>query len=343
MNETEGSRRQSIRSNILFAFAVGLALYLAWLLRHVLLLIYVSAMFAVVLNPLVCYISDLRIGRWKPFRRVAIIVLVFMIFAGLGGFVFLALPPALDDLSDFAKEMPTRLPQIVDNLKRIPLLNHIDTNNITTQFANSITGSATEVLRSLKGWASALFTMGMGFILTVYFSLEGEAAYRWGMSFFPPAHRGRLDAALRRAERRMQMWLVGQGSLMLILGVCSTVTYLSLHIRYAYALGFLTGLLNIIPVMGAAVCIGLALLVAAIDSWGRVLGVAIFYGIWVNLENSLLIPRIMKSSVDLPGLSVLVGLVIGSELAGVTGALVSVPTAVLVSVLLDEYLVTRDA
>ncbi len=238
--------------------------------------------------------------------------------------------------------MPTRLPQIVDNLKHVPFLNHIDTNNVTTQFANSITGSATSVFHSLKDWASALFTLAMGFILTVYFSLEGEVAYRWALSFLAPVHRERLDFTLRRAEARMQRWLLGQGSLMLILGLCSTATYLLLHIRYAYALGFLTGLLNIIPVVGAAVCIGLALLVAAIDSWGRVLGVAIFYVIWVNLENPLLIPRIMKSSVDLPGLSV-AGLVIGSELAGVTGALVFVPTTVLVSVLLDEYLVKKEA
>jgi predicted PurR-regulated permease PerM len=343
MTETAGARRQRVRNNILFAFAVGLVLYLAWLLRDVLLLIYVSALFAVVLKPLVCSISDLHIGRWKPFRRAAIIVLVFLIFAALAAFAFLALPPALDDLSDFAREMPTRLPQILDNLKHVPLLNHIDTNNVTMQFANSITGSATSVLRSLKGWASALFTLAMGFILTVYFSLEGDVAYRWVLSFFAPVHRERLDSTLRRAEARMQRWLLGQGSLMLILGLCSTATYLLLHIRYAYALGFLTGLLNIIPVVGAAVCVGLALFVAAIDSWGRVLGVAIFYVVWVNLENSLLIPRIMKSSVDLPGLAILVGLVIGSELAGVTGALVSVPTTVLVSVLLDEYLVTKEA
>jgi predicted PurR-regulated permease PerM len=74
-----------------------------------------------------------------------------------------------------------------------------------------------------------------------------------------------------------------------------------------------------------------------------VLGVAVFYAIYINLENSFLIPRIMKSSVDLPGLAILVGLVIGSELAGVVGALVSVPTTVLVAVLMDEYLVAKDA
>jgi predicted PurR-regulated permease PerM len=105
----------------------------------------------------------------------------------------------------------------------------------------------------------------------------------------------------------------------------------------------LTGLLNIVPVLGAAVCIALALLVAAIDSWGRVLGIAIFYVIYLQVENSYLTPRIMKNRVDLPGLAILVALVLGSALEGVLGALVSVPTAVLVAVLLDEYFVHKDA
>ncbi len=104
----------------------------------------------------------------------------------------------------------------------------------------------------------------------------------------------------------------------------------------------LTGLLNIIPVLGAALCIVLALLAAAVDSWGRVLGVGIFYVAYLWVENSFLTPRIMKQSVDLPGLAILVALLLGGELAGVVGALVSVPTAVLVAELVDEYLVNRQ-
>jgi predicted PurR-regulated permease PerM len=95
-------------------------------------------------------------------------------------------------------------------------------------------------------------------------------------------------------------------------------------------------------VVGAALCVGLALLVAAIDSWGRVIGVAVFYVIYLNVENSFLVPRIMRSRVNLPGWAILVSLLIGSSLAGVLGAMVSVPTAVLVAVLLDEYLVHRE-
>jgi predicted PurR-regulated permease PerM len=83
------------------------------------------------------------------------------------------------------------------------------------------------------------------------------------------------------------------------------------------------------------------LLVASIDSWGRALGIVIFYLVWIQVENSFLVPRIMGTRVGLPGLSILVALLIGSELGGVLGAIASVPTAVLVSVLLDEYLVHK--
>ena len=334
--------RRTARSNIVFAFVVGFVCYLAWLLRHELLLVYVSALFAVVLQPLVGFISGLRIGRFQPFRRSAILVLILGVVAAIALFGFLAVPPVVRDLQDFAKELPQRLPGLVEKLRRLPFADRIDPGDIVDRLESTMASSASYLLLSIRNWASALFTVGMGLILTVYFELEGVVAYRWVLSLFRPGSRERLDATLIRAKARMGRWLIGQGSLMLILGVAATTTYASLHVRYAYALGVLTGLLNIIPVVGAAVCIGLALLVASFDSWGRVLGVAIFYFVWINLENSFLTPRIMKSSVDLPGLAIIVGLLIGSALAGVVGAAVAVPTAVLVAVLADEYLVQRD-
>jgi predicted PurR-regulated permease PerM len=238
--------------------------------------------------------------------------------------------------------MPTRLPGLLEKLNNLPMAQHLDTADISSRLQGFVSQAATYLLFSISDWAGKLFDFVMGVILTIYFILEGDHAYRWFLSFFPHGRRERLDKALQRAEIRMGKWLLGQGSLMLILGVTSTIVYLSLHIRYAYALGVLTGLLNIVPVLGAAVCIALALLVAAIDSWGRVLGIAIFYVIYLQVENSYLTPRIMKNRVDLPGLAILVALVLGSALEGVLGALVSVPTAVLVAVLLDEYFVHKD-
>jgi predicted PurR-regulated permease PerM len=342
MNEPSDSPR-TLRRDIVFAFALALACYLAWLIRDVLVLLYVSALFAVVLSPVVRFTSQLRIRGRQPFRGSAIFLLLLVVAGALTAFGFLALPPVISDLQGFAREMPTRLPILLEKLKHIPLAQHLDTTEISSRLQDFVSQAATYLLFSLSNWAGKLFDCIMGFILTIYFILEGDRAYQWFLSFFPRERRERLDKTLQRAEIRMGKWLLGQGSLMLILGAASTIVYLSLNVRYAYALGVLTGLLNVIPVLGAAICIVLALLVAAIDSWGRVLGIAIFYLIYLQVENSYLIPRIMRNRVGLPGLAILVALVIGSALEGVLGAMVSVPTAVLVAVLLDEYLVSKDA
>lgn len=333
---------RSLRSDIAFAFALAAACYLAWLLRKVLVLFYVSALFAVVFQPLVQFVAGLRIGRFYPFRRVAIFILLLFVVGGLTGFGFFAVPPVIRDLEEFGKEMPQRLPGIVEKLKHFPLASRINVSDLMVRIQDFAGHSATYLLVSLRNWASSLVTIAMGLILTIYFTLEGDTAYHWALSLFPARSRPRLDQTLRRAEVRIGRWLIGQASLMLILGLTSTVVYESLDVRYAAALGVLTGLLNIVPVLGAAISISLALLVAAVDSWGRVLGIAVFYLAYLWLENSFLTPRIMKSSVGLPGLAIIVALLLGGELQGVVGALVSVPTAVLVAVLIDEYLVDKD-
>jgi predicted PurR-regulated permease PerM len=341
---TESTRKsRSPRQEILFVFALALACYVAWLVREDLVLLYVSGLFAVVLAPVVDAVSGLRVWGWQPFKRGAVLVLPLAVVAVLVAFGALALPPVLRDLNEFSKEMPSRAPILLEKLKEIPFSDHFDPDDIDAKIQQFGSQAASYILVSMRDWAGKLFDIIMGFVLTMYFILEGDVAYRWFLSFFAPRNRERLDLTLRRAEVRMGKWLLGQGSLMLVLGLTSTIVYLSLHVRYAYALGALTGLLNIIPVIGAAICIALALLVAAIDSWGRVLGVAIFYAIYLQVENSFLVPRIMKTRVGLPGLAILVALLLGSALAGVVGAMVAVPTAVLVTELINEYLVNKSA
>ena len=122
-----------------------------------------------------------------------------------------------------------------------------------------------------------------------------------------------------------------------------TIVFSLLHVRYAILLGVLMGLFNIIPVAGGIITILLAGGVAALDSWPKMAGVFLFYVIYVNVENAYLTPRIMTQRVGLPGLAILVSLLLGTSLAGIIGAMVSVPTAVLVTELVDEYLVKKNS
>jgi predicted PurR-regulated permease PerM len=330
------------RSDILFIFTLAFACYLAWLVRDVILLVYVSALFAVVLSPIVRFTANIRIGRQQPFKRTAIFILLFVVAAALFAFASLALPPVVRDLQEFGREMPTRLPGWLQKLKAVPFADRLNTDEISSRIQDLASQAATYLLLSISNWAGKLLAVITGIILNVYFIIEGDRAYAWFLSLVPDDKRDRLDKTLRRAEIRMGKWLLGQGTLMVTIGVTSTLVYLCLHVRYAYALGVLTGLLNIIPVVGAAVCVSLALLVAAIDSWGRVIGVAVFYLIYLQVENSFLTPRIMTSRVGLPGLAIILALLFGSALEGIPGAMVAVPTAVLIAELLDEYLVKKQ-
>lgn len=329
------------RGDILFAFALAAAGYIAWLAREVLLLLYVSALLAVVLTPVVQFVAKVRVWRWQPFKGFPVLVLLLAVAAGLTGFGFLAFPPVIRDLQSAGRQVPERLPDLVLKVINLPIFDQLNSAEIWTRVQSFFSTAATHLVLSIRNWAGDLLDIATSIVLTIYFIAEGHHAYAWFLSFFPPGRRERLDKALRRAEVRMGQWLLGQGSLMLILGMASTSIYALLGVRYPYALGVLTGLLNIIPVLGAAVSILLALIVAALDSWSRALGVGIFYVVYLWIENWFLTPRIMRSRVGLPSLAILVALLLGFALQGVAGALVAIPTAVLAAVLIDEYLVYK--
>jgi len=331
------------RSTVLFAFAVAIGLYLAYLLHDVLVVIYVSALFAVVLMPLVRVIMKLHIGKWHPGKGMAVLILLVLTAGGLTLFFIVGLTPAFSDLRDFIKELPQRGPDFFARLQKLPVLRDIDLDALQEKVQDMTANLATYAVRFASDWAGTVARILAGIVLTVYFIIEGDEAYAWFLSLFPVDLRLRLDKTLARASSRMGRWLLGQGSLMLILGISSTIVFALLHIRYAYALGIIMGLFNIVPVAGALVSVSLVVLVAALDSWGRVAGVLIFYFTYLQIENTWLTPRIMRTQVDLAGLTVLIAILIGSSLAGIIGAMVAVPTAVLIAVLIEEYAVHDEA
>jgi predicted PurR-regulated permease PerM len=321
-----------------FAFAIALALAAAYLMREILMLLYVSALFAVVLTPVVRGLMHLRIRHWHPGRGLAIFLLILIVGGAATLFFVFAVPPVVRDVQSLVTELPTRGPQLLDRLHRVRFVSHFNFAGLNAKLQGFASNFAEYVFLSISNLASKIADVITVIFLTIYFMIDGQEAYEWGLSFFPEPARGRLNKTLLRADVRMGKWLLGQGSLMLVLGLTSLIVFVLLNIRYAYALAVIMGVLNIIPIVGAMVSISLVLLAAATDSWEKVLGVAIFYAIYAQVETSWLTPKIMKSSVDLSALGVLVALLVGSKLAGVIGAMIAVPTAVLVTVLIEEYL-----
>ncbi|MEG9435643.1 AI-2E family transporter [Edaphobacter sp. HDX4] len=320
-----------------------LALGLAWLLAKEIILIYVSALFAAVLMPIVNHIMQIKVRGRRTSKAAAIFLIVSGMGLVVGIFLTVGLPPVVHDLNQFSAELPTRIPKMMSRVNQLPIANRLGVNEIAQRAEGAFTTAASYLMTSLPNWLSHLFDILSAIFLCIYFMLEGDRAYRFALSLVPTLYRDRLGRTLERADKKIGKWLVGQGLLMLILGISSTIVFAVLHVRYFLLLGFLMGLFNIIPIAGGVFTITLSAIVAAFDSWTKLAGVVIFYLLYLNVENAYLTPRIMGSSVELSGLTILIALLCGTALAGVVGALVAVPTAALIAVILEEYAVQKDA
>ncbi|HKD90498.1 MAG TPA: AI-2E family transporter [Terriglobales bacterium] len=324
------------RSDIAFALFLGVLLYIAWVLRHALLLIYVAMILAIVLTPAVDWLTQWHIGRWQPKRGVGVVLLLVLCAAGATLFVFFAAPPLTVQARVLAQQWPQRSRELAERLHALPFAEKLDVQATIRQ-------SLSSVMSLFSNVGSAVAALIMLVILSAYFIVDGERAFRWFVSFFSPGKAERLVSALGRAEHRISRWIFGQLLLMLILGVVDAVVYGIMGINFFLALSMFAGLMNFIPVVGPMIGLIPAALVAATQSTGKLIAVLAFYGIYQQLDNSYITPRVMRATVNISPLAVVVALIIGAELGGILGAFVAVPTAALVEVLVQEYVINHQA
>lgn len=325
-----------IRKAVFLFFGVGLLFYLAWVLRDALLLIWVAVMIAVLFTPLINWICRLRIRNWHPSRGTSLVILLFIVVVVAGLFLWLAFPPILRDLHNATRELPARIGQLVNWLHaHLPFTEKMTTQEVL-HYVELAAGGAGSMFSSVTHGIVAFLTV---LLMAAYFILDGQQSFAWFVSLFPAEQQPRLRTALLNGGRRMRRWLAGQMLLMLAQGLSGLLAFWLIHVRYFYVLAVLAGLFNIIPVLGPVLTVIVAGLVAAIDSYTKLLGVVIFYVIYHNVENAFLNPRIMESRIHIPAVAIVVALVIGEAFAGIVGILIAVPTAALLAVLIDEYVV----
>src|SRR6476469_6551246 len=232
------------RSDILFFFAVILALWTAYTVRDVLILVYVSALFAVVLSPAIGVIRKLTIGSWRPGRGFAILFLILMLALAGTLFMIFAFPPIYHDARTFSAEWPQRLTALTEEMKHLPFGQKIDPAALQ-KYASEIAGGAGGLFLNIAGGVFGIFT---AVILTAYFIIDGDRTLQWAVSMFPLDQQERLSSTLLRAKARMRNWLIGQSLLMLSLGTCSLIVYWALGLKYFYLLAMFAGVATILPI-----------------------------------------------------------------------------------------------
>ena len=332
----ERNPRDRVRGLMYLAFAIAAGLVVAWIIRNALLIIYVSAVFAVVLKPFVDWLHGASILGWHPGRGTALLVLFLLFIVAFSACIAVAVPSIVSSIGDLGHRLIDHSDELQERIKSVPFLKSINLAELPAQISNVL---ARVVAAIGNGTANIL----AGLLLSAYFILDGAALVKQTMRVLPPERRERFAATLYRAGRRMRNWLVGQVMLMAILGGAAAVTFGLMGLPYFYLLALFAGVANIVPLLGPLATVAVAGAVALTQSGWDALGVLIFYLVYQQVENAFLTPHIMKAQVELSSSVVIIALLVGSELAGIAGALVAVPTAVLIAEFANEYLVQHTA
>lgn len=342
---------RDIRRLILFAVvvtaAMGLLLWLLYSIRSTLLLVYVSALFAIGIAPLVQLLERQRLPTLA--RRVPRPLAILLIYAAFVGAVVLMGMAIAQPLVQQAEELWRALPDRVNAaqawLVRLGVIKETITLGQAVQNA-PVSGGANAVgtvLLALYGFVGGLFGLITILLLTFYMLVEAQSIFSTFVRLFPRAQRTRIAEISEKATTKVSAWLGGQILLSLVIGLTSALGLFFLGVPYFYVLALLAAIGELIPMVGPVVAAVPAVVVALSVSPGLALAVAIFFIVQQQLENAVLVPRIMGRQVGISAVSIIVALGIGTELLGLVGAILAIPTAAIVQTLFEELQTTQDS
>jgi predicted PurR-regulated permease PerM len=306
----------------------------------VIILVIVALLLAAAIDPLV----DGFRGRTRLTRVQVIVLFYVLLIISATLIVVLLVPAGVSELSAFSERLPSLLedarqaisgfgPAIVEtSLTRL-------VNTIESSFQRSgITAADPDTLVEY-GLSAADAALAVLSVLTMVFFwlISRETIQRFVLALLPHDERRGVREGWNDVESRMGYWLRGQLVLMTVVGVVATLIYLVLGLPNALLLGFFAGLMEIVPILGPAIGVIPALIVALVNGGVELVAlVAIGYVVLQVVEGQVLVPMIMKRAVGLPPFVVIVSLLVGGSVAGIIGALLAVPLAAAGAAILEN-------
>jgi predicted PurR-regulated permease PerM len=339
---TTAEIKSLIRWTIAMVFLAIVFFWCAYLVRGVLLLVYCAMLLAIGFSPIVRLIERqtlLPIGSARFPRWLAILVLYIGILGALTLIGFLVIPPLVHQAQSFWNALPGMFERAQQFLiSKGIIAEHLTLREAVAKTpagggdaAGAIAGAVVNVVGGIFGVVTIL-------ILTFYLLVETSSLRDTFIRLFPKEQRNRVRDAGHEVTLKVSAWLGGQLLLGAIIGTSSALGLWALGIPFFYVLALLSGIGELIPVIGPFLSAIPALAVASTVSLDKVAFVAIFFIVQQQFENHLLVPRIMSKQVGVSAVTVIVALLIGGSLLGIVGAVLAIPTAAILQVIATEVL-----
>jgi predicted PurR-regulated permease PerM len=336
------------RNPFYIGFVGAFGALIAWFLFNALtsigstlLLVVVAFFLAAGLNPSVEFLQ--RRGLKRPWAVTAVILAAL---AAVALFVVAIVPVITDQVQSLTDRVPEWIDQVQENQKiqelddEYNVLQKVQDYLTDGDFASSLFGGAVGIGLAVL---SALFNAFIVIVLTLYFlsSLEQTKGALYRLA--PASRRPRVTALGDRIIRNIGGYVSGAFIVAMCAGISSLIFLFIAGLgEYAVALAFVVALLDVIPMIGAT--IGAVIVTAIAFATDVKIGIAcaVFYILYQQIENYVIYPRVMKRSVDVPGSVTVVAALVGAGLLGVVGALLAIPTAAAILLIMREVVVKRQ-
>ena len=272
-------------------------------------------------------------------RGLAILLIYLVILAGLGLLGWLLAPPVVREGTEFVREAPGLFnawrEQLATNDNAL-IRNNVDRVFGAIQSSGLAIFPASVALNIVQGLGGSLVTVFTLFLVAFYWITERSLIKRAVVRLFRPSQHQRAATLWNEVEEKLGAWIRGQLLLMAVVGTLATIVYGSMGLPFWLILGVIAGLTEAIPNVGPILGAIPAVLLALTVDWKLALGVVAFVSVLQLLENAVLVPRIMKGAVGLTPLTTIVAILAGAEFRGVVGALLAVPVAGALQVILGD-------
>jgi predicted PurR-regulated permease PerM len=328
---------RTIAATIGMVLATVVVIAVLMKVERILLWLVVAAFLATALWPVVGLVQR----RTRMPRSLAVLTVFLVAGLLLAGVVALFVTPLVTQGREFYSNLPDYVAQarqgrgpVGDLVTRFHLDTYVRNNSVKLrQGATGLGSSAGHVLGVVASTLAALISI---IVLTFLMLLEGPKLLEGVLSAVGEPRRTRVERVGRDCAKAVTGYMAGNLFISVVCGLLTFVTLAALGVPFAGVIALFVAIVDLIPLVGATVGAVAATAVAFLHSVPAGIGVIVFFVLYQQLENHLLQPLVLSRTVKINALAVLVSILLGVELAGILGALLAIPVAGMVQVLVRD-------
>lgn len=316
--------------------SIFILFYFLFLIREILAILFVSLIFASAVDPWVDWLQKRKVPR-----GVSIIFIYLIMFSTVALVISLLIPPIITQVNDLAKNFPDIFEKILSGFKYLKQfsIEHGFIDNLKESFgsiSSNIQNAAGGVFSTVSGIFGGIVSFFLILVITYYMVVEENAVKKLVWSLAPEKHQIYIMKLVNRMQKKIGLWLRGQLILSFVIFTLTYVGLLILGVEYALVLALIAGMTEFIPYIGPTLASIPAIFLAFTQEPIMALFVLVLYYIVQLVENNIIVPKIMQKVVGLNPIISIAVLLIGFKIAGVMGAILSIPVATAFSVFIRD-------